>query len=215
MQANAYFSPVELDLGQYLFVSLPGTIVRYNVLHDLESLWWCAVFVCAAFIVVKASVEAPGENAIVQTEEEAANISATQFRQRQIFMGCLSEEHRRNSALQIPYNLLNNVRNFVQPAGQIIAAEFEDQRRHIIDTYQAAEKTIEKLDDGAHFFTHATGLYTALEASMAEILEKLPADIEVIRYDDPSAFTSRTMVKRGRSTSAASSKNRPTKKRRV
>lgn len=102
---------------------------RYNVLHDLESLWWVAVFFIFKTQVVDTSKDADAQALPVS---DAQRVSA-----EQLF-------HDRNERLSVMTDtgvFALHIRN-IHPTLQPLAEQLETLRRSLIKAYKKAEKDL-------------------------------------------------------------------------
>jgi hypothetical protein len=142
VQGTLDFMSVEVELEKYLFVprvnivtdikgrvTLPTTrVFRYNPLHDLESLWWVALWMILNHR---------------DSRDEVAHSSADQQAgyARLFFPGSLRDAGR-IEVLTIE-NTLCDALHVLPPSFQFIAVQLEAVRRCLVDQYKEAEANAE------------------------------------------------------------------------
>lgn len=122
------------------FARLPPLKFRYNPLHDMESLWWVAVY-----LVLKRDV-VPGTTG---EEPEAAWDSKAQ----QSYV-CELFGAKRDRLFSHPATLIYDLHRVVHPALWPAASILNDLRLSLLTAYHAAEKNLDTLDEKC-----ADGLY--------------------------------------------------------
>ncbi|KAF7795043.1 hypothetical protein EIP86_006187 [Pleurotus ostreatoroseus] len=143
--ATEYFASSEVRLHNYIFRSeslersasiffpaetSPAKFV-YNPLHDLESLWWIAVYVLVAKKVVS------DDSTSGQTPEELQG-------QRQLASDLFWEKGKRSFALKSSTYFSRELHN-LHPSLRAIASLVDDLRRSLVRAYLNAERDITAL----------------------------------------------------------------------
>lgn len=108
-------------------------IFRYNPLHDLESLWWVAVYFLVTRDVTSIGGEPPAERSV-------SDINAQRQWAEDIFW---IGGNRRLPILRTGYFFLDKVIPCLHPSLIQLAWEIEAARQYLVGAYDSAEENVD------------------------------------------------------------------------
>ena len=154
LQGTRDFRAVEVELNSYWFLDDdiedddddPWPELWYNVLHDLESLWWVA----AHFIIARAVTPRDNEE---WTEEGRRYCELHGRLANEIFY----TKGKRESVMTNQNFLAARIR-MLHPALREVGKKLLESRRELVRAHSKAEKVVRKIDchsaDGVHEMLH-------------------------------------------------------------
>lgn len=138
-------------------------LFRYNPLHDLESLWWVAVYFLVTRDVTRIGQEQP-------VERPVDDINA----QREWAYKLFWVGDRRLPVIRSGYFFLNAVMPCLCPSLRPLARDLETARQYLVGAYANAEK-----DDDVKFDI-ASGIHHQFISCFTSILHRLKTkDIQI------------------------------------
>lgn len=166
-------SPSQADTAPPVEIQL-----RYNPLHDLESLWWIAVY-----FVLQREIQSPTPDPLA--DEDGASWDREQ--QRKWADGVFYSNDFRCPIMLTPESgyFHTNVRPVVHPAVRPIVDILEDLRQDLLRRYTEVEKDLASVD-----FTCADGLHERFMDSFFDIedLIHLTEDVSLVPLAAPPSL---------------------------
>lgn len=139
-------------------------VFRYNPLHDLESLWWVAVY----FLVTRDVTSIGGE---LPAERPTSDINAQRQWAEDIFW--IGGDHRW-LIVRTGYFFLDKVTPCLHPSLLLLAQELENARQYLVGAYDSAEEDMDVK------FEIAKGIHREFVLCFGSIIHQLETeDVEV------------------------------------
>lgn len=144
-----------------------STPFRYNPLHDIESLWWLALFLLLAGTIVDVGADSPS---ITDSQDAAQQrLSEQLFCDRRFRMSTFINERGLRPYLST-----------LHPRVAEIGAQLEEMRSDFIQAFRQAEKDMTKPIP----FLLPSSIYEGIEELLKTIVERLAVDDVQITVDE-------------------------------
>lgn len=152
-------------------------VLRYNPLHDLESIWW----IMAYFVInkdIKLACKSTKEHERLAELEESeddrvARISAQSRFAERLFIG----HDERASTFIVAYHLKNQLKN-LHPAMRRIGAILNQARFYLCEAYTDAERQPSRIDYGR---VKSNNLYAQLQTCLSTTIKLADQELYSIR----------------------------------
>ncbi|PSR88600.1 hypothetical protein PHLCEN_2v5127 [Hermanssonia centrifuga] len=154
----------------------PSKPFAYNPLHDLESLWWVAVY----FVINKGIVHCD--------DEESEDFQSRSADQRTFARQLFYDQHTRHNVMVIN-SYFSTKLSCLDPSLLRIGEILEDTRSALVDAYCRVEsmKELEKID-----ITIVEDVHSIIQDNFREACDILESsDIQVARFEDTKQGTKR------------------------
>lgn len=155
-------------------VGPPETEFMYNPIHDLESVWWVALYMVSCSQPADTHLSGMDPTTREQLLRNHAELAALAFE---------SDIGDRRDLLTSSKMFKGMVAKLL-PAYAAIGAKLDTIRRAIVSTYLEAEEDVSKID-----FNAASNIYKPIREAFAEIAESLKGEKDIqIAWTDTSAI---------------------------